>query len=190
MLPHVFKQSVLLAAAVVALAAVGCGGGSSKATDTKTPATFRNGSTGSETAAAAATKTAPGPGVISGNLHVDDEIARACGLTQTETKSSFDFDSAQIGDEDRTLLAAVARCLVEGALRGRGVALVGRADPRGEDEYNLSLGEARATAVRRYLKDLGVQEERLRATSRGKIDATGTDEAGWAKDRRVDIQLL
>ncbi len=189
MLRQMFKQNSLLAATLAASFAVGCGGSGAKATDTKTPATFRNGSTGSETVAGA-TKAAPGPGIISGNLHVDDEIARACGLTQTETKSSFDFDSSQIGDEDRTLLAAVARCLVEGALRGRGVALVGRADPRGEEEYNLSLGEARATAVRRYLKDLGVQEERLRATSRGKIDATGTDEAGWAKDRRVDIQLL
>ena len=48
-------STVFAGAAVVALAAVGCGGGSSKATDTKTPATFRNGSTGSETAAAAAT---------------------------------------------------------------------------------------------------------------------------------------
>jgi hypothetical protein len=29
----------------------------------------------------------------------------------------------------------------------------------------------------------------MRATSRGELDATGTDETGWAQDRRVDIDL-
>ena len=53
----------------------------------------------------------------------------------------------------------------------------------------MSLGESRAESVRRYLHDLGVQAERLRATSRGEIDATGTDEGSWARDRRVDIDL-
>ncbi len=84
---------------------------------------------------------------------------------------------------------ALARCLSQGALKGRGLELTGRADPRGEPEYNMSLGESRADSVRRYLHDLGVQAERLRATSRGEIDATGTDESGWAYDRRVDIDL-
>jgi len=87
------------------------------------------------------------------------------------------------------VLSAIAQCLSQGALRGSNVSLTGRADARGEDEYNMTLGEARADSVRRYLHDLGVQQERLRATSRGEIDATGADEAGWARDRRVDIDL-
>ena len=99
------------------------------------------------------------------------------------------FDSATIGDDDKAVLAAVAKCLTEGALQGKSVSLVGRADPRGEDEYNMSLGGSRSDAVRKYMHDLGVQRERLGATSRGEIDATGTDEAGWARDRRVDIEL-
>ena len=41
-------------------------------------------------------------------------------------------------------------------LRGRTIALTGRADARGEDEYNMGLGGARADSVRRYLKGLGV----------------------------------
>jgi peptidoglycan-associated lipoprotein len=122
-------------------------------------------------------------------LHVSDAIARACGLPKQQVAPSFQYDSAAIGDEDRAVLLALARCLSEGPLRGSAVSLTGRADPRGEDEYNMTLGEARADSVRRYLHDLGVQQDRLRATSRGEIDADGKDEEGWARDRRVDIDL-
>jgi peptidoglycan-associated lipoprotein len=101
----------------------------------------------------------------------------------------FDFDSTAIAEQDRSLLTEVARCFSEGPLRGQGLALTGRADPRGEDEYNMALGESRADSVRRYLRDLGVSPQKVQATSRGEIDATGQDEAGWALDRRVDIEL-
>ena len=53
----------------------------------------------------------------------------------------------------------------------------------------MSLGESRADSVRRYLHDLGVAHERVTASSRGELDAVGTDEAGYALDRRVDIAL-
>jgi len=133
---------------------------------------------------------APGAtGLETPGLRVSDEIARLCGLPKQESAAMFEFDSDAIGDQDRAVLSALARCLSQGALKGRGLALTGRADPRGEPEYNMSLGESRADSVRRYLHDLGVQGERLRATSRGELDATGTDEAGWAQDRRVDIDL-
>ena len=131
----------------------------------------------------------PDASVDTQGLHVSDAIARACGLPKQEVKPSFEYDSTAIGEDDRAVLSAVARCLVEGPLKGSKVALTGRADPRGEDEYNMTLGEARADSVRRYLHDLGVQQDRLRATSRGEIDATGTSEDGWAHDRRVDIDL-
>jgi peptidoglycan-associated lipoprotein len=136
-----------------------------------------------------AVATTPAPGLETQSLRVSNEIAQLCGLPKPDSTASFDFDSNAIGDQDRVVLSALARCLSEGALKGRGLALTGRADPRGEPEYNMSLGESRADSVRRYLHDLGVQAERLRATSRGEMDATGTDESGWAHDRRVDIDL-
>ena len=132
------------------------------------------------------------PTVFTPGLSVSDAIARACGITprgQNGVQPSFDYDSAQLADADRAVLAEVARCLTEGALRGKGVALVGRTDARGEPEYNMGLGETRATNVNKYLVDLGVGKDRMRSTSRGEIDATGKDEAGFAKDRRVDIEL-
>ena len=182
-------RTLTLVAVVLAALAGGC---DKKATTAapKSPATLTHGDM--PTAPVNPTAQLP-PGVdasvTTNGLHVSDAIARACGLPQQETRTSFDFDSATIGDDDKAVLAAVAKCLTEGALQGKSVSLVGRADPRGEDEYNMSLGGSRSDAVRKYMHDLGVQRERLGATSRGEIDATGTDEAGWARDRRVDIEL-
>jgi peptidoglycan-associated lipoprotein len=136
----------------------------------------------------------PGPSVDTSSLSVSDAIAKACGIPAPEEKSgaspSFDFDSAQLGDDDKQMLGLVAKCLTEGALRGRSVMLVGRADARGEEEYNMNLGGSRADTVRRYLQDLGVAMDKLGSTSRGELDATGTDDSGFAKDRRVDVQLV
>jgi peptidoglycan-associated lipoprotein len=128
-------------------------------------------------------------GIRTGGLRISDAIVRACNLHTAPPPPMFAFDSATLADQDRTLLAEVAKCFSEGPLRDKGVALIGRADPRGEGEYNMVLGESRADTVSRYLRDLGVAPGRVLATSRGEIDAIGQDEDGWAKDRRVDIEL-
>jgi peptidoglycan-associated lipoprotein len=137
---------------------------------------------------------AQAPAVWTPNLTISDVIAKACGITPRGSKAaaapSFEFDSAALGPEDREMLAEVAKCLTTGALKGKSIGLIGRADARGEDEYNMTLGAHRADAVKRYFVDLGVGKDRLRASSRGELDATGKDEAGYAQDRRVDIELL
>jgi len=134
------------------------------------------------------------PAVWAPNLTVSDAIAKACGIAPRgdakQMQASFDFDSAALQEEDRTLLAEVAKCLTTGALRGRNVTLIGRADARGEAEYNMTLGESRANSVHRYMVDLGVGRDKMKSTSRGEMDATGTNEEGWRKDRRVDIELM
>lgn len=150
--------------------------------------------------AAASAATAPppatpprpqSPAIVSPSLNISDLIAQVCGLSSHvgELKTSFEYDSAALSELDRQLLGDIARCLTEGALRGQNILLVGRADARGESEYNMTLGESRADAVHRYLVDLGVGKDRMRSTSRGKMDATGVNEEGWARDRRVDIEL-
>ena len=135
-----------------------------------------------------------GPTVDTVGLSVSSAIAKACGMAargdQGKNGPSFEYDSAALVEEDRLLLSQVAKCLTEGALRGRNVTLVGRTDQRGEPEYNMTLGGSRADTVRRYMVDLGVGRERMMATSRGEMDATGTNEPGWANDRRVDVELV
>ncbi len=71
--------------------------------------------------------------------------------------------------------------------QGSGVSLLlsGAADPRGTEEYNIALGERRAQAVRSYLVSLGLDGNSVSTTSVGEEMASGTDEAGWARDRNV-----
>jgi peptidoglycan-associated lipoprotein len=122
-------------------------------------------------------------------INVSADIRKACDIDDSEKAPKFDFDSQQLAGNDRDILQLVARCFTTGPLKGRSLRLTGRADPRGESEYNMNLGEARATSVRTYLANLGVASDRMSETSRGALDATGHDEETWRKDRRVDISL-
>lgn len=127
---------------------------------------------------------------VSPTLNLSGDIVQLCGIKASATSNpTFDYDKDELSPEDRAVLDQLATCLMTGPLKDKGVSLVGRADPRGTDEYNLGLGSRRAGAVSTYLTRLGVKEPQLAVNTRGSIDATGTDEAGWAKDRRVDITL-
>lgn len=124
------------------------------------------------------------------SLAVSPDIAAACGIKAPSSPTpTFDTDQDELTEADRAVLAQLATCLTTGALKGKTVALVGRADPRGTEEYNLGLGSRRAHSVSQYLVRLGVGQLQLAVTTRGALDATGSDEDGWRKDRRVDIQL-
>jgi len=75
----------------------------------------------------------------------------ACGidLNNVERAPKFEFDRSDLVGQDRSVLDQIAKCVTTGPLRGRSLRLVGRADPRGEVEYNFALGEHRAgSAVR------------------------------------------
>jgi peptidoglycan-associated lipoprotein len=124
-------------------------------------------------------------------VNLSDELVKACRVRfeNTALAPKFDFDEAALLPQDREVLAQVARCVTTGPLAGKGLVLVGRADPRGEDEYNMVLGESRADSVLTYLGHLGVGAERMQKTSRGELDAVGTDEDGFRQDRRVDLAL-
>jgi peptidoglycan-associated lipoprotein len=123
-------------------------------------------------------------------INLSPDIRQLCGIDDTDKAPKFDFDSQQLAGNDREILSQVARCFTTGPLKGRSMRLTGRADPRGETEYNMNLGEARATSVRTYLANLGVGPGQMSETSRGALDATGHDEETWRKDRRVDVFLV
>jgi outer membrane protein OmpA-like peptidoglycan-associated protein len=54
----------------------------------------------------------------------------------------------------------------------------------------MVLGAHRADSAMQYLKQRGVDASKMTETSRGELDATGVDEAGWSRDRRVDVDLI
>jgi len=66
------------------------------------------------------------------------------------------------------------------------VIIEGHCDERGTREYNLALGEKRATAVRNYMIANGVEASRVQTISYGKERpaVTGSDETSWAQNRR------
>jgi peptidoglycan-associated lipoprotein len=123
-------------------------------------------------------------------INLSDDIRKMCDIDDSDRAPKFDFDSNQLAGNDRDILQQVGRCFTTGPLKGRAMRLVGRADPRGESEYNMNLGESRATSVRTYLASLGVAGANMSETSRGALDATGHDEETWRRDRRVDITLV
>ena len=125
------------------------------------------------------------------NVHVADDIVKLCKI-QFDDKAKapkFDFDKTELLAEDRDVLEQVGKCMTTGPLKDRKVSLVGRADARGETEYNMALGDHRADAVRDFLTHAGVSNEALSQTSRGELDANGTDEETMRLDRRVDLVL-
>ena len=122
----------------------------------------------------------------SGSIHIDDKITKACGDLPT---AHFAFDSADVTGDAAAALDALARCFVSGPLKGKGMKLVGHADPRGETEYNFALGQKRAGSVAGFLAKKGLEQNRMATSSKGELEASGTDEAGWARDRKVDILL-
>jgi len=139
------------------------------------------------TAATAELPTIPAKNAQRGNVAIAQEIRSACGIDDAD--AYFAFDSARISGQARQVLQKVAECFQSGPLAGRSMHLVGHADPRGGEEYNMVLGERRADSVASTLEQLGLSTRQMSTTSRGEMDAKGTDPAGWAKDRRVDVML-
>src|SRR5580658_7556798 len=90
---------------------------------------------------------APAPTVS--DVHISDEIRNKCGISDAD--AYFSFDSASVTSRDRTPLDLVANCFTGGPLKGRAVKLIGRADPRGLSDYNMTLGQSRADAVEVFL---------------------------------------
>lgn len=107
-----------------------------------------------------------------------------CGLVRVH----FGFNSSDIDPAERALLERSARCLHRD--HKLHVVIEGNADERGTEEYNLALGDRRATAVSKYLEQLGASPTQLKAVSYGKEKplCTEHDEACWAKNRRAAVQ--
>ncbi len=95
----------------------------------------------------------------------------------------FEFDSSEMSPEMRNVLERDYDCYQK---RGGGELRVeGHCDSRGTTEYNLGLGDRRARIVAKALNTLGLENSKMSVVSKGEEEATGTDEASMAKDRKV-----
>ncbi|MGH7297700.1 MAG: OmpA family protein [Polyangiaceae bacterium] len=129
------------------------------------------------------------PKPVSPSLAVSEDIIRECKLVlgAVEKAPKFEFDKAELQPADYGVLQQIGECFTTGPLGGMDLTLIGRADPRGTVEYNQTLGMKRAARVATFLEQVGIDAARMEKLSRGKLDALGRDDAGWAMDRRVDI---
>ena len=106
----------------------------------------------------------------------------ACSLSTVY----FGYDSSELDGSTRSTLQSNANCINEREIQS--VTLVGHADPRGTEEYNLALGDRRARSVKSYMENLGVPGDRMSTRSMGEEMASGSNESSWSRDRRVEFQ--
>lgn len=101
----------------------------------------------------------------------------------------FDYDSSDIREDARNALSrdsdAIKKILQD--FPSARLVVEGHCDERGSAEYNLGLGDRRATAAKEFLMQLGVPADRLTTISYGKErpQCTESNEACWQKNRRA-----
>jgi peptidoglycan-associated lipoprotein len=102
----------------------------------------------------------------------------------------FDFDSSVLKTSEKPKVSAVADYLK--ANSAKALKVEGNCDERGTEEYNRSLGERRALAVREELIRLGIDPTRVDTISYGKDRPAdpGHDDSAWKKNRRDDFIVL
>jgi peptidoglycan-associated lipoprotein len=99
----------------------------------------------------------------------------------------FGYDSAQLAPVEVAKIEKVAQHLLQNG--GQVLVVEGHCDERGSNEYNLSLGEQRASAIRTYLANLGVGGDRMQTRSFGeeKPASQGHDDSSWRLNRRGEF---
>jgi len=101
----------------------------------------------------------------------------------------FDYDKSDIREDARAALTRNADALKNILLDfpAASIAVEGHCDERGSAEYNLGLGDRRATAAKEFLVQLGVPADRLKTISYGKErpQCTESNEDCWQKNRRA-----
>jgi len=127
-----------------------------------------------------------------------DQVCRNGSCTEPRESTStceletvyFDFDSSRLTSTARDKLEDNADCIEE---RGESVKVEGHCDERGSNEYNIALGERRASSVQDYMTKMGVSSGMIETISYGEerlarqcgVDAPDTCHE---ENRRVEFE--
>lgn len=111
-------------------------------------------------------------------------------LQENFARVHFDFDSSALTAESKKALDANAAILAKH--KTLVVEVQGHADERGTTDYNVALGERRATAVRDRMVLQGAGARQVRTLSYGEERplSTGTGETVWCQNRRAEFKIL
>ena len=131
----------------------------------------------------------PPPAAAAPKALTEDELFAQKSLSQLNSEKPlgdvfFELDSSSIRDEGKAAMSTNATWLKRWA--NTRISVEGHCDERGTAEYNLGLGERRASAVKAYLVELGVPADRIAIVSKGKETpfCTESNEACWQQNRR------
>lgn len=141
---------------------------------------------------------APAPRAVVADVVVDEpevveEYDRNRNATVAPPVVMFGFDSTELSATERERLAAWAGVVGEAGVAASALAVTieGHCDERGTEEYNLVLGEKRASAVRTYLARMGLDASKLRTVSYGESRPAiqGSSEEAFAANRRAEVKV-
>jgi peptidoglycan-associated lipoprotein len=115
--------------------------------------------------------------------------AREAALTTLRAPVYFDYDASDIRDDARAALESKLPILT--ANTGVRLRVAGHTDSRGSDEYNLALGQRRASSVKSFFTERGIDASRIEIVSFGEERGTCTEEAEacWSQNRRAEFEI-
>ena len=186
---------ILLLAAIAALLAacetaseidaIASGASGSSGTTTASSSASSSTSDGSTTSSSsgASTSSATSSTETSSSSYSYDTDPKTA-LIKVGDRVLFGYDSSDLDDDDRAILNSQSKFLNQNpSLK---VTIQGHCDERGTREYNLALGEKRASSVKDYLISLGINSERISVVSYGKErpQVLGSNKAAWSMNRR------
>lgn len=104
-------------------------------------------------------------------------------------KLYFDYNKAALRTDHTAILDDAVKSLNRN--EEADILITGNCDARGSEEYNLKLGKKRADAVKQFMINKGISEDRIRIISRGKLDAVApiSDLKGMQKDRNAQFMI-
>ena len=181
------KRFLLLAAGAALLTACetaseidAIASGASGSSATTSTASSGSSDTSSSSSASTSSSGASSDSATSYSYDTDPKTA----LIKVGDRVLFGYDSSELDDDDRSILDNQAKFLNQNpSLK---VTIEGHCDERGTREYNLALGEKRASAVKDYLISTGINSERVSVVSYGKErpQVLGSNQAAWSMNRR------
>ena len=156
-------------------------------TDSTTYTLTGTGPGGNNTATARVTVTVPPPPPPPPPKPV--EVSEEQLFDQAIKPAYFDLDKYNIRPDAQTTLTSDADFLKEHA--GVKFTIEGHCDERGSEEYNLGLGDKRATSAKNFLVNLGIATDRISTITYGKSRpvCTESSEDCWQKNRRAAFKF-
>ena len=172
------------ASEIDAVASGGSGSSESTATSSSAASTSDSGSSSATSSSSGSTSSASDSTAADSGSSYSYDTDPKTALIKVGDRVLFGYDSSDLDDEDRSVLDNQAEFLNQNpSLK---VTIEGHCDERGTREYNLALGEKRASSVKDYLTSLGINSDRISVVSYGKErpQVLGSNKAAWSMNRR------